>query len=123
MTMTLRTPELCFFCGGNQDVQITYPMGGAYTASPDHCAYCRAQIGPHEAGIFEVTEQPAQPGLPELQPGVWYTGRWCVVDKKQLPAIYRPDVAKRVAQAGAGVLNNFSYRFARLDVYVKGALQ
>lgn len=115
---------ICFFCGGHQDIRMAFPDGGHYTAAADHkCSLCLAMIGAQEVAIFECTEHDPGCGNPLVQDGVWYTGRWTTVGHHYLNRLYAPEVAARVAQAGAGVLNSFNYRSHRLDTYNKGILQ
>lgn len=115
--------KLCFFCGGNQDLMVQYSLGGEYTGAADHaCQWCRNLIGANQVGIFEVTEQ--DPGHDvKFNERVWYTGRWVTVGKQYLKNLFVPEVAAKVAEAGAGVLNNHTYRANRLDTYCVGILQ
>lgn len=116
--------RLCFFCGGHQDLLALFPMGGEYTgANTPGCDLCRSMITTAEVAIFECTEQNPDCGNPEVQPGVWFTGRWTTVPKTYLKSMYAEEVAAKVAQAGAGTLNQFRYRSHRLDVYRREVLQ
>lgn len=116
--------QLCFFCGGHQDLQPYFVLGGEYAGKADHsCKMCLQMIEPNQAAIFEVTDQDPGCNNPEHQPGIWFTGRWTVVLKQYLPTIYNADTAARVAQAGAGTLRWDRYRGHRLDVYMKNILQ
>lgn len=114
--------QMCFFCGGNQDLPVNYAFGGEYTGSPAHCSVCLSLIGKDQVGIFEVTDQ--YPGHDIMfNDHIWYTGRWVTVGKRFLHGLYKPEIAARVAEAKAGVLNVHSYRTARLDSYPPGFLQ
>lgn len=116
--MDRKIGDICFFCGGHQDLTTLFPMGGIYTGIADHgCPLCLQCIAPHQAAIFEVVEQDPGCGNPKVQDGVWFTGRWTCVPKSYLTNIYPADTAARVAQGGAGTLNAFRYRNHRLDVY------
>lgn len=117
--------ELCFFCGGHQDLLTLYPMGGTYTGNPavTHCPLCLSMIEPNQAAIFECTDRDPQCSNPLVKEGVWYTGRWTTVPKSFLARIYNPQTAAQVAEAGAGILHSHNYRSHQLDVYTKGILQ
>lgn len=117
-------PELCFFCGGHQDLQTMFPCGGEYTGAAAHqCSMCHALIAPHQVAIFEATEQDPGCGNPQVQPGIWFTGRWTTMEKQYLHNIYPAEIAARVAKAGAGTLGRHRYRAHRLDVYSRDMLQ
>lgn len=105
----------CFWCGGNPRVYFecqARPM----REDLSYCTSC-ASIADAGVAIHEVTE--VYPGCsnPEVQPGVWFTGRWCVVRPADAELIYGKEKMPQILQAKAATLHDDVYHQHHLDHY------
>lgn len=70
----------------------------------DPCDECKENRR-HGVTLMEVTETPVHEGFPEIQNGIYPTGRWCVIKK---------DAANRMF---SGFLNEKNALFVDREIY------
>lgn len=82
---------VCFFCGKETGIAMLGKLKGdvkaprRIVANYIPCDECKEK---HKQGrvIIEATHTPN--GLPEIQKGVWPTGRWCLVSKESSQTLF-----------------------------------
>jgi hypothetical protein len=104
----------CFWCGklkneialfgkyGGQGQDLEAPMGVILDYEPcDECKENR-KLG---VTLMEVSERPVHEGFPEIQNGIYPTGRWCVI---------KHETAERMF---SGFLNDKNALFIDCDIF------
>lgn len=107
---------LCFWCGGNARFWFTSEPRPMRPDPATPCIQCES-IRKMGIAIYEVINQ--DPGCNNLQAreGVWFTGRWTVVDEKQVEMLFTPDWRETVLKERIACMRADVYKAAHLDHY------
>lgn len=98
--------NVCFFCGEDKNELIIpgrlkgdaeAPQRAIYDYEP--CEKCKEKM---KKGIvmIGVTEIQPEDERPEIQEGLYPTGRWCLVTRNYIKRVFKDCVARDVCKAG-----------------------
>jgi hypothetical protein len=96
------TVTVCFFC--NKDTGVAL-LGAGFKGRAPHrmvmnyepCEECQANMA-KGITLIEATEQPNHAGQPELQKGVYPTGRWAVITEDAAKRWFLPNVVPQILE-------------------------
>lgn len=83
---------VCFFCGKETGIAMLGKLKGdakaprRIVANYIPCDECKEK---HKRGRVIIEATTVANGLPEIQPGVWPTGRWCMVGKENGQQLFK----------------------------------
>lgn len=86
---------VCFFCGKETGIAMLGKLKGdakaprRIVANYTPCDDCKEK---HKQGRVIIEATQTQNGLPEIQKGIWPTGRWCMVSKENGQKLFNDGV-------------------------------